>query len=116
MTLLPDAARERVAGVFVEAPGLLVLGAVADTEPFQRDAHLRYRGVGEVLESAVVGNADVLAKLTLSEAHERAVDRLGAHRLGAQPGAELFARFGVGADANEVEADLDGLDGFEGGA
>src|SRR6476646_3427728 len=89
---LADATRDRVAGVLVEAPGALALRAIADAERFQRVPHLRHGAIVKVLEPDVVWNADVLAKLALREAHERAVDRLGAHRLGAQPGAEFLAR------------------------
>ena len=110
-----DAAQARVAGVLVEAPGPVASRAVSDAQPFQRVAHLRNGGIVEVFESDIVGNSDVLAKLALGETHKRAVDRLGTHRLGAQPGAELVARLGIGADADEIEADLDGLDDFEGG-
>ena len=110
-----DAEHARIAGVLVEATWPVASRAVADAESFQRVAHLGHGGIVEILEPDVVGNADVLAKLALREAHKRAVDRLGAHRLGAQPGAELVARLGIGADADEVEADLDGLDDLEGG-
>ena len=41
------------------------------------------------------------------------MDCLGAHRLGAQTRTEVLARARVGADAEQVEADLHGLDDLE---
>jgi hypothetical protein len=51
----------------------------------------------------------------LGVADERAVDGLGPHRLGKQPGAEGLARPRVDGDAEQVEADLDRLDDLERG-
>jgi hypothetical protein len=42
------------------------------------------------------------------------MDSLGAHRLCAQASAEVVIAAGEGADADQVEADLDRLDGLEG--
>src|SRR4051794_15283327 len=83
----PDAARDGVARILVEAARALPLLAVSDAEPLQCVARGGHRRPAELLEADVVGHADVLAELPLSEAHERAVHRLRAHRLGAEPRA-----------------------------
>src|SRR6185295_11243724 len=84
----PDAARDRVARILVEAARAAPLLAVADAEPLQRVARDGHRRPAEVLEAGVVRHADVLAELPLGEAHERAVHRLRAQRLGAEPRAD----------------------------
>src|SRR4051794_39325671 len=69
--------------------------------------------VGQSKFSKPTSRADLLAQFPLCEPYERAVDSLGADRLCAQADAGVVAAAGVGADADQVEADLDRLDGLE---
>ena len=55
----------------------------------------------------------LLPSLALGEADEGAVNGLGAHRLGAQAGAEVLAALRERADPDQVQADLDGLDDLQ---
>src|SRR5206468_7583328 len=108
------AAGEGIAAILVEPARLCGLDAVADAELLERLADGGDRRPVEVLEADVVGNAHALvAQLPLREADERAMDRLGPHRLGAQAGAERLTVASERADADEVEADLDRLDDLE---
>jgi len=101
-------------GVFVEPAGLRGLDRVADAESLEGFADRVERATVKVLEADVVGGTDLLAQFALCEAYERAVHSLGAHRLCAQARAEVLAAPSEGADADQVEADLDRLDDLKG--
>lgn len=72
----PDAPRDGVAGIFVEAARLIALDAVADAELLEFATDCGDALPVEVLEPDVVWHADVPAELALGKAHEGAVDRL----------------------------------------
>lgn len=110
-----DAARNRIARILIEPPGTTALLAVPDSEPFERIANLGNRRPIEVFETDVVGNTHVLAELPLRESHERAMHRLRTHGFSAKPRAKLIARSRKGADADQIQADLDRLHDFERG-
>src|ERR1700759_3658112 len=81
-----DTVGDRVAGEVVEAPRLGGLRPVADSEPLEGVLDLPQARPVEVLETDVVGNADILPELILRVAHERPVDGFRSQCLGAQPG------------------------------
>src|SRR5579872_2096550 len=102
----------RIAGVFVKAPGAAALLAVADACALERAARLCDCPPIEVLETDIVGHSNILTELSLREPDQRAMHGLRAHRLGARARTDLVLRAGERPNANEIQANLHALDDF----